>query len=80
MRSGMVEQTIRIAEVQALDLRSLVRPKPALTLQILLAQARNRQTVRRARQNAGAHYNIGNDLYERMLDTRMIYSCGHWHR
>ena len=69
-----------IAEVQALDLRSLVRPKPALTLQILMAQTRNRQTVRRARQNAGAHYNIGNDLYERMLDGRMIYSCGYWHR
>ena len=69
-----------IAEVQALDLRSLVRPRPALTLRILRAQARNRQTVRRARQNAGAHYNIGNDLYERMLDMRMIYSCGYWRR
>ena len=69
-----------IAEVQALDLRSLVRPRPALTLRILKAQARNRQTVRRARRNAGAHYNIGNDLYERMLDDRMIYSCGYWRR
>ena len=69
-----------IAEVQALDLQSLVRPRPALTLRILKAQARNRQTVRRARRNAGAHYNIGNDLYERMLDDRMIYSCGYWRR
>jgi cyclopropane-fatty-acyl-phospholipid synthase len=24
------------------------------------------------------HYDIGNDLYERMLDSRMIYSCGFW--
>ena len=69
-----------IAEVQALDLQSLVRPRPALTLRILKAQARNRQTVRRARRNAGAHYNIGNDLYERMLGNRMIYSCGYWRR
>ena len=69
-----------IAEVQALDLQSLVRSRPALTLRILKAQARNRQTVRRARRNAGAHYNIGNDLYERMLDDRMIYSCGYWRR
>ena len=69
-----------IAEVQALDLQSLVRRRPALTLRILKAQARNRQTVRRARRNAGAHYNIGNDLYERMLDDRMIYSCGYWRR
>ena len=69
-----------IAEVQTLDLQSLIRPRPALTLRILKARARNRQTVRRARRNAGAHYNIGNDLYERMLDKRMIYSCGYWRR
>lgn len=24
------------------------------------------------------HYDIGNDLYARMLDKRMIYSCGYW--
>ena len=24
------------------------------------------------------HYDIGNDLYRRMLDDRMIYSCGYW--
>ena len=24
------------------------------------------------------HYNIGNDLFEAMLDKRMIYSCGYW--
>ena len=69
-----------IAEVQALDLRSLVRPWPGLTLQAAKAYALNRQSVRRARKNAGAHYNIGNDLYERMLDRRMIYSCGYWRR
>lgn len=28
---------------------------------------------------AGAeHYNRGNDLYQRMLDKRMIYTCGYW--
>jgi cyclopropane-fatty-acyl-phospholipid synthase len=24
------------------------------------------------------HYDIGNDLFERMLDSRLIYSCAHW--
>ncbi|WP_127144032.1 cyclopropane fatty acyl phospholipid synthase [Pelagibacterium montanilacus] len=24
------------------------------------------------------HYDIGNDLYQRMLDSRMIYSCAYW--
>ena len=67
-----------IAVVQALDLRSVVRRRPVLMLHAAQSSARNRQTIRRARSNAGAHYNIGNDLYARMLDTRMIYSCGYW--
>ncbi len=24
------------------------------------------------------HYDIGNDLYEAMLDKRMVYTCGYW--
>ena len=67
-----------VAVVQALDLRSVVRRRAALALHAARSSARNRQTIRRARRNAGAHYNIGNDLYARMLDTRMIYSCGYW--
>ena len=26
------------------------------------------------------HYDLGNDLFERMLDARMVYSCGFWER
>ena len=32
----------------------------------------------RAKKNARAHYDIGNDLFERMLDKRMIYTCAYW--
>src|SRR5690606_12957020 len=32
----------------------------------------------RAFQVGEAHYDIGNDLYNRMLDTTMSYSCGYW--
>ncbi|HEY8595957.1 MAG TPA: cyclopropane fatty acyl phospholipid synthase [Devosiaceae bacterium] len=32
----------------------------------------------RVREVAERHYDIGNDLYSRMLDKRMIYSCGYW--
>jgi cyclopropane-fatty-acyl-phospholipid synthase len=38
----------------------------------------NRQTRRRAKEVGRRHYDVGNDLYERMLDQRMIYSCGYW--
>ncbi|MEM7142090.1 MAG: cyclopropane fatty acyl phospholipid synthase [Actinomycetota bacterium] len=64
--------------MQTTDVRALV--KPSLSMVALAAQAkvRNQQTKRKATENARAHYDIGNDLYERMLDKRMIYTCGYW--
>lgn len=38
----------------------------------------NRGARRRAYEIGRHHYDIGNDLYRRMLDSRMIYSCGYW--
>lgn len=40
----------------------------------------NRQNTRRAREVGEKHYDIGNDLFELMLDKRMIYSCGYWEK
>jgi cyclopropane-fatty-acyl-phospholipid synthase len=67
-----------LTTVLTADLRSQVRPAPRLLATALAAKVRNPQSRRRARRNAQAHYDIGNDLYERMLDKRMIYSCGYW--
>lgn len=38
----------------------------------------NLQDRCRAFEVGRRHYDIGNDLYQRMLDRRMIYSCGFW--
>jgi len=38
----------------------------------------NQQCVRRSYTVGEKHYDIGNELYEHMLDKRMIYSCGFW--
>ncbi|MCP4022600.1 MAG: cyclopropane fatty acyl phospholipid synthase [Desulfobacteraceae bacterium] len=38
----------------------------------------NLQNRRRAFVVGKKHYDIGNDLYERMLDQRMQYTCGYW--
>lgn len=38
----------------------------------------NLQTQRRATIVGEVHYDIGNDLYRRMLDPTMSYSCGYW--
>jgi cyclopropane-fatty-acyl-phospholipid synthase len=47
-------------------------------LYILRARLTNMQNRRRAFQVGEEHYDIGNDLYEHMLDKRMVYSCGYW--
>ena len=38
----------------------------------------NLQKRSRAYQIGKKHYDIGNDLYSKMLDKRMTYSCGYW--
>ena len=51
-------------------------------LQLLLESLRqrlfNRQTVARAHQVGERHYDAGNDVFEAMLDSRMVYSCAYW--
>lgn len=49
-----------------------------LALQVLTHTLRNRQSLRRSRQVAEQHYDLGNDLFELMLDDTMAYSCGYW--
>jgi cyclopropane-fatty-acyl-phospholipid synthase len=38
----------------------------------------NRQTRSRSLAVAQEHYDLGNDLYEAMLDRRMQYTCAYW--
>ena len=45
---------------------------------IFRARLYNFQKRSRAFHVAQHHYDIGNDLYETMLDHRLIYSCGYW--
>lgn len=38
----------------------------------------NQQSYKHAFKVGEVHYDLGNDLYEAMLDPRMVYSCGYW--
>ena len=38
----------------------------------------NFQSIRRAFIVGKRHYDIGNDLYTKMLDSRLTYTCGYW--
>jgi cyclopropane-fatty-acyl-phospholipid synthase len=44
----------------------------------LLARLVNPQSPRRSFKVGEQHYDVGDDLYARMLDSRMIYTCGYW--
>lgn len=61
----------------------LDRTAPGLARLKLLAESLrqrlfNLQTVERAHQVGERHYDAGNDVFEAMLDSRMIYSCAYW--
>jgi cyclopropane-fatty-acyl-phospholipid synthase len=45
---------------------------------ILRSQLFNLQNSSRAFQVGQQHYDLGNDLYQAMLDRRLTYSCGYW--
>jgi cyclopropane-fatty-acyl-phospholipid synthase len=47
----------------------------ALTVKAVML---NLQHKSRSSASVEAHYDIGNDLYTRMLDERMVYTCGYW--
>ncbi|MFH7826188.1 cyclopropane fatty acyl phospholipid synthase [Kluyvera chengduensis] len=48
------------------------------TLRIVGARLFNLQSRKRAWQVGKEHYDLGNDLFSRMLDPFMQYSCGYW--
>ena len=47
-------------------------------LRIATARLFNLQSRKRAWQVGKEHYDLGNDLFSRMLDPYMQYSCGYW--
>ncbi len=52
--------------------------RPGELLALLRAKLVNLQSTARAWQVGREHYDLGNDLYEHMLDPYMAYSCGYW--
>lgn len=67
-----------LARVIGVNAANRIPVRPHVVWHVLGSRVSNFQTKRRATSNAQHHYDIGNDLYERMLDKRMVYSCGYW--
>ena len=49
-----------------------------LLAEIIRQRLFNLQTTQRSYQVGKQHYDIGNDIFETMLDSTMSYSCGYW--
>ena len=60
------------------DIESQIRKNWHLLAGAIQARVTNLQSKRRAFQIGERHYDIGNDLFQHMLDRRMTYSCGYW--
>ena len=69
---------VMLTKLLSINVLDHLKPSPALALHVLRSNFLNNQTKRRAAENAKHHYNIGNDLYSRMLDEEMVYSCAYW--
>lgn len=61
-----------------LDERPLGSARLYIAMHYLKARLLNLQSSSRAFQVGEQHYDIGNDLYEKMLDRHWCYSCGYW--
>ena len=67
-----------INKILTSDIRKTLLITPGLVLNFIVARIINQQTKRKAKEVIDVHYDLGNDLYERMLDSRMVYTCAYW--
>lgn len=60
------------------DLEKNLKPTWAMRWAIIKAKIFNRQSKSGSMHVIDQHYQLGNDLFENMLDPLMTYSCGYW--
>ena len=67
-----------IAKLLRADVARHLRPSIGLVASTLKARLWNTQNKQGALKVGRTHYDIGNNLYRAMLDTRLTYTCGYW--
>jgi len=60
------------------DIETAIKRNWGLILDVLRSKIFNLQSKSRAFQVGERHYDIGNQLFRDMLDSRMVYSCAYW--
>lgn len=64
--------------VLSAELDKKIMKNKKLIFDVVLARLLNLQSKKRSLVVGKQHYDVGNDLYQRMLDKRMVYTCGYW--
>jgi cyclopropane-fatty-acyl-phospholipid synthase len=67
-----------IYKILIAQLDEKIRLKFSIFFRIITARFFNLQSKRRAFLIGEKHYDLGNDLFQNMLDKRMNYSCAYW--
>lgn len=67
-----------ITRVLLARLDEKIRQESRFFFQALQSKIFNRQSRNRAFEVGIKHYDLGNDLYQAMLDKRLVYTCGYW--
>jgi cyclopropane-fatty-acyl-phospholipid synthase len=67
-----------ICKILHAHLDEKIKQKFTILIKLYLTRIFNLQSKRKAFDNGKRHYDLGNDLFQNMLDKRMNYSCGYW--
>lgn len=67
-----------ISKILKAKLDEKIKRKVSILLRLFFARLYNLQSKRRAFIIGEKHYDLGNDLFQNMLDKRMNYSCAYW--
>ncbi|MFN7098700.1 MAG: class I SAM-dependent methyltransferase, partial [Gammaproteobacteria bacterium] len=65
-------------QIISAGLQNKIKGDKWLLLKIAIYKLINLQSKERALDVGRKHYDLGNDLFKNMLDTRMNYTCGYW--
>lgn len=67
-----------ISKIHKARLAQKIQRKFSIVLRLLAAKLSDLPSKRKAFVIAEKHYDLGNDLFQLMLDERMNYSCAYW--
>jgi cyclopropane-fatty-acyl-phospholipid synthase len=76
--AGQPDETISRLLVAEVESKVVGWARVRLVAEVLRHRLFNLQSYKRAFEVGERHYDIGNDVFEAMLDSSMSYSCAYW--